>query len=422
MPDLGLYPIQILPIAYQSKGISFPDWASLYTLCLAPLLAHIIAGTPSPSYLCDKRPKWYNRVVHYNPTSILWRYAIITDRRIRARSWTRIEMAATNALFWTERGWDRSEDMVDVSLPHCIRLPSHPRAAIVSVEMLKTLIVTIQGIQAILLLVQTLWSGYDISESSSFTLWMAVDIVFFPIAFIGLLRISCSLWLNDEALYAVSPINETTDGHTLTEYTTLSTADRFRKTSFWPSRLYRFIYLLPAVSIWIICLVFILTAGALTMTDFLVLLFYFVFLAATIIICAFYFIRDDTTSTVIPCISSPWYRIYTAVITALALALIIVASIETRRTPCGKYTSGVGSQADYMTCASLSPDTIIFTSSDDWFGLARTGASLDSSYNDTVLRAENYMIYNFTGLCLGTLDPDGVNVGPVGTTSKRLKQ
>jgi hypothetical protein len=35
-------------ITRQSSGINFSDWITLFTLCLAPLAAHLIAGVPDP--------------------------------------------------------------------------------------------------------------------------------------------------------------------------------------------------------------------------------------------------------------------------------------------------------------------------------------------------------------------------------------
>lgn len=36
----------VLQLSYQARGISFTDWISLFTLCLTPLILHVIAGTP----------------------------------------------------------------------------------------------------------------------------------------------------------------------------------------------------------------------------------------------------------------------------------------------------------------------------------------------------------------------------------------
>jgi hypothetical protein len=75
---------KISPLEVQNQGITFPDWIGILTLCFAPLIAHVLSGAPRPSYLSPTRPTWHDQLTHYNPTSILWRYAAITDRRIRA--------------------------------------------------------------------------------------------------------------------------------------------------------------------------------------------------------------------------------------------------------------------------------------------------------------------------------------------------
>ena len=50
MPDiLTGKQLTIFPVKYSSHEIDRSDWVSLLTLCLAPLIAHIIAGVPSPT-------------------------------------------------------------------------------------------------------------------------------------------------------------------------------------------------------------------------------------------------------------------------------------------------------------------------------------------------------------------------------------
>src|ERR1700744_5907690 len=36
---------------YNSQHININDWISLFTLCLAPLIAHLVAGVPEPGTL-----------------------------------------------------------------------------------------------------------------------------------------------------------------------------------------------------------------------------------------------------------------------------------------------------------------------------------------------------------------------------------
>jgi hypothetical protein len=33
---------------YQSHDTKFVDWITLFTLCLAPIIAHLVAGVPAP--------------------------------------------------------------------------------------------------------------------------------------------------------------------------------------------------------------------------------------------------------------------------------------------------------------------------------------------------------------------------------------
>jgi hypothetical protein len=75
-------------LTYQSQGIAFTQWIELFTVCLAPLIAHVAAGAPTPTVLKKLRstsPHWTSRLTHFNPISIIWRYNAIADRRVRAR-------------------------------------------------------------------------------------------------------------------------------------------------------------------------------------------------------------------------------------------------------------------------------------------------------------------------------------------------
>ena len=39
--------------SYQSHAIPFPQWFDFFTLCLAPLIAHIVGGFETPTVLGD---------------------------------------------------------------------------------------------------------------------------------------------------------------------------------------------------------------------------------------------------------------------------------------------------------------------------------------------------------------------------------
>jgi hypothetical protein len=44
--DIGTWEVNT---AFQSKHIEFGDWITLFTLCLAPVIAHLLSGVPEPS-------------------------------------------------------------------------------------------------------------------------------------------------------------------------------------------------------------------------------------------------------------------------------------------------------------------------------------------------------------------------------------
>ena len=185
----------ILPLSINSGQIPFTDWVALFTLCLAPLIAHIAAGAPTPTVLADTSPTWHDLAVLYNPTSVLWRYFAITDRRLRARAWSPGHVSAANAIFWTLRGWDGSEEMVASSFPYIAQLPERSRVILLSASSLKSLIVAIQGLSALWLLVGNLTGGFYAAS-------LAVDSIFGPLAVFGLLRLCAAFWLIEYFVYS----------------------------------------------------------------------------------------------------------------------------------------------------------------------------------------------------------------------------
>ncbi|KAI1505779.1 hypothetical protein F5X99DRAFT_367656 [Biscogniauxia marginata] len=410
---------RILPITYQSQETTFTEWIALLTLGLAPLVAHIVAGAPHPSYLCESRPKWHDRICHYNPTSILWRYAAIADRRIRARSWDKTDMAASNALFWTSKGWDGSEDMVVDSLVHCTHLPERSRVGLCSLEMIKTLIVTMQGSQAVAIFARGLGGGPG--TTSNFIYHIGLDYIFFPLAFIGLARLFPGLWLTEHFAYAPCHDMTTIDVPTIRKdilrvstdslmgqsITTYSTHHRFWPTTIWPSKVFRAGYLLPLLGALTITIMYTVPGfggkRVFTWTTFLVSLFYLILFTASLVTCGYYLIRGNT-STIIPCIGSVWYKAYTLIIVALAGLLIAISCVETRQTVCGKYTSMAGLAGDTEVCFTSSTRDImrINPARLGHFGFATTNPT--GGREDTGLGAGEFLVFNFTGMCLGNID------------------
>lgn len=421
----------ITKLAYNSQCIAFPEWVSLLTLCLAPLIAHVASGAPQVSYLAQRRPRWFDYLCHYNPTSILWRYAAITDRRIRASRWDTIDIAATNAIFWTSKGWDGSENMVTSAALHCTRLPEHSRVELMSVAMLKTLIVTLQGVSALYSLVGNL-AGVDV-----YMAYMGVDSIFFPLAIIGLLRLCAAFWLTDDFAYALrndiqlKPLPRTSkivDGRKVQLVDSADMLDPliaaslsthyFKSTSYWPSWIFRAFFLLVLAGVWFISFtsvapftvvgVNIYWDSYFTTTSFLAAIFYFILLTISTILYAYYFIRGFTTSTVLPYISSTWYRLYTLFIMAFAIILIIIASIETNKFPGGSYTS-MSLPIGQAKCASRNDIWTIGTGDTSFFGFTSSidlAKSNDSGYAWTPAFKNNsfgnqFLVYNFSGYCIG---------------------
>ncbi|KAJ3540478.1 hypothetical protein NM208_g5048 [Fusarium decemcellulare] len=402
--------IFILPIQYQSGDIAFSEWITLLTLCLTPLVAHILVGAPLPTYLDTSRPKWHDRVCHYNPTSILWRYAMIADRWFRAKEWDKADLAATNALFWTSKGWNGDEDMIDRARPHCVRLPDGVRTSLFSGETVGTVIITCQGAQAVFVLANGLAGVVD----DGFVRLMAVDKIFFPLAVIGLLRIwACPILTNEFSYVSQELGNQSSRSDGCSgEYLPLEHISRdnlvpgsrrFRPIRSWPGILFRTAYFLCILGLLALTSCY-LSGGYYTSTTFVLAIFYLVFLAVTILIFAWYFAFRRVTTTIIPCIASTWYKIYTGMLALLGVSLLVISCIETRRTPCGKFTSG-GPSADLMACLGATSDLVLvggslnnsaFGSSANYYTKANNGTFIQVGPTDTEQR-----VTNFTGMCFG---------------------
>lgn len=285
----------------------------------------------------------------------------IADRRIRAKDWSPADMAAANALFWTGNEWDGSQSMLVNSLPFLTKLPEETYVKFFSVEMLKTIVTTMQGAQAMVLVIGGLMG--TVPWNSRF----AIDSVFAPLAAIGLLRLFSSFWLSEQYAYSWNPygvVHET--GVTEVELQSSDPANisllgvtdmslnRYRRVSCWGSRLFRVIYLLTVLGLWAVAGLWTfflnLSTRHYTVTSFTVGTFYFLFLTATFLICAYYAIREQTDSTVLPCVNENWYKVYTAVISLSMMAIVVIAALETFKATCGTYTSLPASNASDIIC------------------------------------------------------------------------
>ncbi|KAI0855703.1 hypothetical protein F4860DRAFT_519603 [Xylaria cubensis] len=424
--------ITFFQFSYQSYSIGFADWISLLTLSLAPLIAHIIAGCPPTSLISSNgNPRWHQTICHYNPTSILWRYGLIVDRRIRAKSWNPLEMAAANALFWTSHGWDGSEDIVLSSTKHCGRLPRSAIVNPVSGTMFKTVVTTLQGTQALVVISGALTGQVF---GSTFNPTLGVDLVFWPLSIIGLLRLCSALWLTDEYYFCSEkqidrPVNRckvpyassndlmrkaSFDG--LLDLSTNQSADmreqRFYPPSYWPSRVFRALFLSSILGIWVLSILWVIPLASsdfmiyFSITSFVVVLFYIFFTAMTAVIIPFYLVRGNR-STIIPCIDTLWYKIYSIALMAFAVTIFAIASLETRKGPCGSYTSAPGRGDLYGVCGNILDPNLRAVEmnpqgdqSSVGFGLAfHREASLKR--NITVPDPRDFWVANFSGFCLG---------------------
>jgi hypothetical protein len=422
-PSGALASLKILPITYQSGGISFDGWTTLFTLCLAPLIAHIYAGVPKIVHLSRDKPHWRHRLGLYNPTTILWRYFAIADRRIRARHWDAAELCAVNVYFWTPQGWDGSEAMPQKSREYCVALPDDTHATFFSGSTVQTLIVTLQGANALYILTLGLVPNGAFSTSAV----VSVGTVFFFLTVFGLLRLIASFWLTDDFTY-VNPedlqpdqatvIAEDPKSNASSRKTKLSEVrnhpnygvldipesrirEHYMSPNSWKSWLFRVLFLLPIIGLILFCIFYLAPIGPgnsghwLTLSEFILILFYLFFLFTSTIIYMVYFVRGQTTTTILPCVSSVWYQLYTGVLLAMTLVLIIITSIETRMTACGYYATWP-SYHDYCIGVPVASD---YNATQGVFGLAVVGETYNPDFNTSGVPVNQTSVVFFNGWC-----------------------
>lgn len=422
--------VLIESLQYRAGCTTFTEWVMLFTLCLAPLIAHVISGTVPASHLAHSRPKWHESICHYNPTSIVWRYAALVDRRLRAKKWSPNDLAASNAIFWTSRGWDGDESMVAMATPYRVQCPEKTHIGIFSFTMLKTIIVTLQGVSA-------LYSLFGHGDLDNPAVAMGLDAIFFPLAVLGLLRLCAAAWLAEDFSYVYTENvlqhlakpngSSNEDGIPLIraaeEYDPWlmlppQSQSGFRApNSSWISCAFRTFYLLLCFGFWVISFLTTILPmpgkDAYSFTSFVVGIFYFVFLSVSNLTYVFYFIRGKTTTTIIPCISSLWYKVYTILLMASILVLIIISAIETQRGPDGQYKSMT--YALTLDCKSRSQWGIV-SPSHDFSGVVSSvidsydvgenkfmGSRLFEVEDNTASKNESYWRFNFTGYCVGKI-------------------
>jgi hypothetical protein len=66
---------------------------------------------------------------------------------------------------------------------------------------------------------------------------------------------------------------------------------------------------------------------------------YSVWVFVTLVIFVVYGVRGKANTTIIPCVASRWYLAYTLIWYAGAVVVIVLNSVQMRRTKCGVYTT-----------------------------------------------------------------------------------
>jgi hypothetical protein len=351
----GVHSALIVPkilFTYQSQDVSFPQWTVFFTTCLAPLIAHVAGGVVSPTILgsLSQGPTWISYLTHFNPISIIWRYYIIIDRRVRARSWDQCDMAACNAVFWDaeRKRWDGSEEIMVRSRAWITKMPEKPHVRLLSASSFTTLVQTEQGAQIMFYIIEGYIAGSE-------HIPQGLPGVFAGLQLLGLIRLFASLWLSSDYSYmnfrgtdlgleiSETPLESHVSKNILESRVSnhlleVDVRDRLLPLHCWQGILYRAFWLL---TIWGILGP---AAGACSQvfwhyppgvpyesaTRLVWQIMYFALSLFGISIHTFYIIRGKTHSTIIPCIHQSWYRIFTIFLFIMVVICTVFSCLETR--------------------------------------------------------------------------------------------
>lgn len=418
--------LTLQPLKIQSNGLSFSDWVAALTLCLAPLIAHMIAGIPERGYIADSSPKWHDYICFYNPTSIMWRYYAILSRRIRASKWCVMDMVTANTVFWTSHGWDGCEYLA-VAVQHrryWTRLPEKPLPPTMSI--LTTLVVAIQGFQATAFAFNSTFARESTTTLHVLSIegGLGVHDVFFPVAILGLLRLFPALYLSDEHNFTVSGMVPSSEEEALEltpltdhvdferNWAGLSCKGRYRTNAVWTDRLLRLVLVGFLSGLWVTLFLNAFPHMAIPASNFVMILLYHFLIGSSVVTFSYYFARGTSLSTTaIPCINSIWFKLYTALLYIFMLFTFILFAIETRKTPCGTYTTWPENGLyDVVFCpgsvyVGLSSGAL---SSNNSLGLVATQPGDPTSPNVSTI-APGFSILDFAGLCLGRFNSSEVH-------------
>jgi hypothetical protein len=258
-----------------------------------------------------------------------------------------------------------------------------------------------------------------------------ISSIFYPLAVFGLLRIFAAMWLTDDYLYygdidnlgtsqtSSSDVTASKENPPLVEVRAQTTmglldshesfsSERFHRTDSWRAILFRIIYLVPVCGLLAICLVYLIPIHGHSidsLTTFVMILFYAFFLAGSVFVYGFHFLSGRSTNSVIPCCNTLWYKIYTGMVMAFMVVLVILACLETRMSPCGVYTTYPRDLVtDFLLCpngipiAANQPNsfTTLFGLTDN-LAINANGTANSTSNNESV----KPVVIPFMGLCFG---------------------
>jgi hypothetical protein len=316
---------RICPFNYFPPSVPAAQWLNLFTACLAPLVVHIAAGVPSPTIIGGRgsleKPAWSERLPHFNPVSILWRYYAIADRRLRSKSWSREDLAATNALFWDGEHWDGSEVIMARSRNFPSKLPNSTHVDFLSCSTLATITMTIQGAYSVFIVV----TFSSMSNLADF---------FGPLAVIGLFRLQSAFWLSDEGAYL--PFGNW-DGPIMATPLEAQVSEELYSTRGRRGAIFRSWWICSMAGLagyaLYTCTYTLITTWApgycVGASNMLQIVFYTVLTVGAFTIHSFYVLRGQSRTTLIPCIQAMWYKIYTYLMMLLALFGVAFSIVET---------------------------------------------------------------------------------------------
>jgi hypothetical protein len=415
---------------YQSYMNDVNVWFTMFTLCLAPLVSHIALGLPKTVIMeasadstdSDRSskstyPPWTERITLFNPVTIVWRYYAIAYFRLRNQSWDSAELAAVNAAFWnpTTRRWDGTEATLLSARSSLTSPPETSYVKIISGSTLATVVLTLQGVQAIYFMIASIAPlTYGFPDGLPY--------IFLPIGLLGLLRLPAAPWVTNEWGYDFSNSKiKTAQLKSLRfrneklaqtyrvlrkpvpgQYMALNMTDlsereqgivparpsetmpKLLNIGNWKCSVYR--------AWWIVSIVAIMALGledlTVALTPFRIgpptsvsliayEIMYLELCGGLLLITPVLVLRRKHTTTLIPCLQSWWYKLYTWLMILTALTAFILASLETVQLPDGSYTSRAPIICHWDQCKPWNKTSVLAGVRRDWerfFNMSHIGA------------------------------------------------